>query len=73
MSDAVAHIPVIEMHLSEAPYIGVGFVLLTIAGLILGMLLLVADTPAGWVSTLVVGPRPGGILPQPHRRTASDR
>lgn len=51
---AVAHIPVIEEHLSEAPYIGVGFALLAIAGIVLGTLLLIADTPAVWVSTLVL-------------------
>ncbi len=54
VGQAVAHLPVIEQHLSEAPYIGVGFVLLAIAGIVLGTLLLVADTPAVWVSTLVV-------------------
>ncbi|MEO7130394.1 MAG: hypothetical protein ABIZ07_03345 [Dermatophilaceae bacterium] len=46
VGQAVAHLPVIEQHLSEAPYIGVGFVLLAIAGIVLGTLLLVADTPA---------------------------
>lgn len=54
VGEAVAHIPVIEEHLSEAPYIGVGFVLLAVAGLILAHLLLTADTTAVWVSTLIV-------------------
>lgn len=51
---AVSHIPVIEEHLSEAPYIGVGFVLLTIAGLILMQLLLTRDTLLTWVAALAV-------------------
>lgn len=54
VGEAVAHIPVIEDHLKEAPYIGVGFALLAVAGIILSVLLLVADTSAAWVSTLVV-------------------
>lgn len=54
VGEAVAHVPVTQMHLTEAPYIGVGFVLLTIAGLILGGLLLVQDAAAVWVSSLVV-------------------
>lgn len=54
IGEATAHIPVIEQHLSEAPYIGVGFVLLAVAGLVLGVLLLTADTAAVWSATLVV-------------------
>lgn len=49
---AVAHIPIIEKHLSEAPYIGIGFVLLTIAGLVLMQLLLTRDTLNTWVAAL---------------------
>lgn len=52
--EAVAHIPVIEEHLSEAPYIGVCFVLLTISGFVLGNYLLNADSQAVWVATGVV-------------------
>lgn len=52
--EGTAHIPVIDQHLSEAAYIGVGFELLTVAGLVLGVLLLTADTPAVWAATLVV-------------------
>lgn len=51
---AVSHIPVIEMHLSEAPYIGVGFILLTVAGMLLTPLLLTRDTVAVWSASLVV-------------------
>ena len=52
--EAVAHIPVIDQHLTEAPYIGVAFLLLAVAGLALGHLLLAADTTAVWASTLIV-------------------
>lgn len=55
IGEAVAHVPVIEEHLTEAPYIGVGFVLLAVAGFILGVLLLLSDTAAVWGSTLAVG------------------
>lgn len=54
VTEAAAHIPVTEQHLTEAPYIGVGFVLLTVAGFLLAVLLLTADTPVVWTSTLVV-------------------
>jgi hypothetical protein len=54
IGEAVAHIPVMQEHLTEAPYIGVGFVLLTAAGFLLAQLLLTADTTAVWVSTVVV-------------------
>lgn len=54
VGEAVAHVPVIEEHLTEAPYIGVGFVLLAVAGFVLGVLLLLSDTPAVWASTLGV-------------------
>lgn len=52
--EAVAHIPVTEEHLKEAPYIGIAFVLVTAAGFILAQLLLTADTRAVWLSTAVV-------------------
>jgi hypothetical protein len=50
IGEAVAHVPVTEEHLTEAPYIGVGFVLLVVAGLMLGILLLTAEThrQSGW-------------------------
>lgn len=54
IAEAVAHIPVIEDHFSEAPYIGVLFVLVTVAGFLLAVLLLTADSRAVWVSALVV-------------------
>lgn len=55
IGEAVAHIPVIDMHLTEAPYIGIGFILLAITGLGIGGLLLVADTPRVWGATALVG------------------
>ncbi|MDQ2850119.1 MAG: hypothetical protein M3Y49_05175 [Actinomycetota bacterium] len=51
---AVSHIPVIQKHLTEAPYIGIGFILITIAGLVLMQLLLTRDTLTTWVAALVV-------------------
>lgn len=54
ITEAAAHIPVTEAHLHEAPYIGVGFVLLTVAGFLLSELLLIRDSHAVWVSTAVV-------------------
>lgn len=54
VSTAVAHMPILREHLKEAPYIGVGFLVLIIAGLLLSQLLLVSDTPAVWTSTLIV-------------------
>ncbi|WP_310961499.1 hypothetical protein [Nocardioides terrisoli] len=52
--ESAAHIPVIQEHLTEAPYIGVGFVLLTVAGLYLGNLLLREDSTWVWLATGVV-------------------
>lgn len=54
VTESIAHIPVTQEHLSEAPYIGVGFVLLTIAGLVLALLLPEHDTDQVWVMTGVV-------------------
>lgn len=54
VSTAVAHLPILQEHLKEAPYIGIGFLLLIIVGLLLSQLLLLADTPAVWTATLVV-------------------
>lgn len=54
IGEAVAHIPLMQEHLSEASYIGVGFVLLSVAGIVLGFLLLIADTPKVWTLTMAV-------------------
>lgn len=68
IGEAVAHIPVTQEHLSEAPYIGAGFVLLTIAGLLLAQLLLTADSVAVWIATLGVAALGPVTLPGPPLR-----
>lgn len=42
---AVAHIPVIAPHLDEAPYMGVLFIVLTVACLVLAAAMAVHDSP----------------------------
>jgi hypothetical protein len=54
LGEAVAHVPLIGSHLVEAPYVGIGFVLLTIAGLFLAVLLTVRPEEPVWVATGVV-------------------
>jgi len=54
IGEAVAHIPVTKEHLTEAPYIGIAFVLVTVAGFVLAQLLLTADTRRLWQATAVV-------------------
>lgn len=51
---AVAHIPVTAPHLREAPYMGVLFILLTVACLALAATLLVADATAVYGAMVVV-------------------
>jgi hypothetical protein len=48
IGEAVVHIPLLESHLTEAPYIGVGFLLLIVAGFIVGTKLLVAPDKRAW-------------------------
>jgi len=48
---SVAHIPLMADHLEEAPYVGVGFVLLSIAGVLLAQLLIGSDVPEVWMAT----------------------
>ena len=48
---AVAHIPVISPHLEEAPYMGVLFIVLTGACLILAAAALVYDSPAVYAAS----------------------
>ena len=50
---AIAHIPVIGPHLDEAPYMGVLFIILTIACLTLGMVALVWDPPAVYLASTI--------------------
>lgn len=51
IAEAAGHIPVTQEHLTQAPYIGVGFVLLTVSGVLLAQLLLLADTTVVWSCT----------------------
>ena len=55
VGEAVAHVPVIEPHLVEAPYIGIGFVLLTVAGFYLAVRLVVEPDELVWAAVGVVG------------------
>jgi hypothetical protein len=48
IGEAVVHIPLLESHLTEAPYIGVGFLLLIVAGFTVGTKLLVAPDKRAW-------------------------
>lgn len=46
---AAAHIPLIEEHLHEAPYIGWGFILLSGSCILLAVALVLADHVAVWM------------------------
>jgi hypothetical protein len=54
IGEAVAHVPVIEPHLVEAPYLGVGFVLLTVLGFYLAIRLVVDPDELVWSAVGVV-------------------
>jgi hypothetical protein len=54
IGEAVAHVPVVEPHLVEAPYLGVGFVLVTVAGFYLALRLVVDPDELVWFATGVV-------------------
>ena len=54
LAEAISHLPLLMQSLSETPYIGVGFLLLSIAGFLLAQLLVSNDSPAVWFSTAVV-------------------
>lgn len=54
VAEAISHLPLLESSLSGTPYIGIGFLLLAVAGFLLAHLLVVNDTPAIWASTGVV-------------------
>jgi hypothetical protein len=51
---AATHIPLVPEHLEEAPYIGVLFIALSVASVVLAVVLIVADTPAVWAATGVM-------------------
>jgi hypothetical protein len=55
LGEAAAHVPVAAPHLAEAPYIGIGFVLLVIAGVYLAVRLLLAPGELVWAATGLVG------------------
>jgi hypothetical protein len=48
IGESAAHVPVIEPHLVEAPYLGVGFVLLTVLGFYLAVRLVVDPDELVW-------------------------
>ena len=51
---AATHIPLISMHLEEAYYIGVLFILLSAASVVLAIAVAAWDTPLVWLATGVV-------------------
>lgn len=52
---SATHVPLIRMHLEEAPYVGWLFIALSVVAVLLAVVLLVADTPMAWAATGVVG------------------
>jgi hypothetical protein len=52
---SATHAPLIREHLDEAPYVGWLFLALTVVAVLLAVGLLLADTPAVWAATGVVG------------------
>lgn len=54
IAEAISHLPLLMESLSGTPYIGVGFLLLSVAGFLLAQLLISRDTMAVWVSTVLV-------------------
>jgi hypothetical protein len=53
-SAAAAHIPVIAPHLQEAPYMGVLFILLTLACFVLAMAAIWYDAPAVYLAAATI-------------------
>ncbi len=51
---AGTHLPLIPMHMHEAPYVGVLFIALTVASIGLAILLVRWDTPTVWAATGVI-------------------
>jgi len=54
VTEAISHVPLLTGTLSSTPYLGVGFLLLAVAGFLLTLLLVINDTLAVWASTVVV-------------------
>jgi len=50
---AAAHVPVIEPHLRDAPYMGEEFIVLTLACVLLGLAAFVCDSPVVYSLTVV--------------------
>jgi hypothetical protein len=48
LGTAGTHVPLIPMHLEEAPYVGVLFIALSVASVVLAVLLVRWDTPLVW-------------------------
>jgi hypothetical protein len=55
LATAGTHIPLVRMHLDEAPYIGVLFILLSAVSIVLAVGVAVWDTRLMWLATGVVG------------------
>ncbi|WP_344773419.1 hypothetical protein [Nocardioides panacisoli] len=53
VTSAAAHVPLIGMHLSEATYIGVAFIVLAVAFPLMALLLVVRDTARMWEAVAV--------------------
>lgn len=54
IAEAISHLPLIMQSLSDTPWVGVGYLLLSVAGFLLAQLLITRDTVAVWASTVVV-------------------
>lgn len=50
---ATAHLPVIEPHLDQAPYMGEEFIVLTVACLLLGLAAVMCDSPVVYGLTVL--------------------
>lgn len=55
IGQTVAHVPVIEAHLVEATYVGVGMLIFSIAGIHLAVRLLTTPSAGVWHATGLVG------------------
>ena len=51
LGTAGTHVPLIPMHLEEAPYVGVLFIALSVASVVLAVLLIRWDTPLVWYAS----------------------
>jgi hypothetical protein len=51
LGTAGTHVPLIPMHLEEAPYVGVLFIALSVASVVLAVLLVRWDSPLVWCAS----------------------